>query len=241
MITLLRRFRQRLLSDHKFSKYLLYAIGEIILVVIGILIALSINNRNEKQKQSIQEEALLKEMKENLLSDLADIRYNIIEDSATLYSNQLILKQLEEDLPYHDSLSLHYGRLPRSSTLVANASAYESLKNYGVNLISNDSLRAEITNLYSARYNYIDKILERTSNQFIWNQLNPLLLSQLKSKHVLLDAKPLNPEAILSLTTLEETIRWHIAIKEFVINLYKETEQMILGIINLIDTQLKHD
>lgn len=50
MISFLRKIRQRLLKENHFSKYLLYAIGEIILVVIGILIALQINNWNEEKK-----------------------------------------------------------------------------------------------------------------------------------------------------------------------------------------------
>jgi hypothetical protein len=50
MIKFFRKIRQRLLSGNKFSKYLIYAIGEIILDVIGILIALSINNWNENRK-----------------------------------------------------------------------------------------------------------------------------------------------------------------------------------------------
>ena len=51
MIKLFRKIRQTLLSDNKFSKYLIYAAGEIILVVIGILIALQINNWNENRKK----------------------------------------------------------------------------------------------------------------------------------------------------------------------------------------------
>src|SRR5665811_200014 len=47
MIKFFRKIRQNLLTENKFSKYLIYAIGEIVLVVIGILIALSINNWNE--------------------------------------------------------------------------------------------------------------------------------------------------------------------------------------------------
>ena len=50
MIKLFRKIRQRLLSENKFSKYFLYAIGEITLVVIGILIALGINDLNETNK-----------------------------------------------------------------------------------------------------------------------------------------------------------------------------------------------
>jgi hypothetical protein len=48
MVKFFRKIRQKLLSENKFSKYFIYAIGEIVLVVIGILIALQINNWNEE-------------------------------------------------------------------------------------------------------------------------------------------------------------------------------------------------
>jgi len=51
MIKFFRKIRQQLLTENKFSKYLIYAIGEIVLLVIGILIALQINNWNENQKK----------------------------------------------------------------------------------------------------------------------------------------------------------------------------------------------
>ena len=70
MIKFFRKIRQRLLSENKFSKYLLYAVGEIILVVIGILIALQINNNNEARK----EKALEKELINLLISDLEEKR-----------------------------------------------------------------------------------------------------------------------------------------------------------------------
>jgi len=53
MIKFFRKIRQNLLSEGKTGKYLKYAIGEIVLVVIGILIALSINNWNENRKSKI--------------------------------------------------------------------------------------------------------------------------------------------------------------------------------------------
>jgi hypothetical protein len=62
MIKFFRKIRQRLLTENKFSKYLIYAIGEIILVVIGILIALQINNANENRKSAAQETLYLKRL-----------------------------------------------------------------------------------------------------------------------------------------------------------------------------------
>jgi hypothetical protein len=54
VIKFFRKIRQRLVTENKFSKYMLYAIGEITLVVIGILIALQINNWNENRNNHIE-------------------------------------------------------------------------------------------------------------------------------------------------------------------------------------------
>lgn len=67
MIKFFRKIRQRLLSENKFSKYLFYAIGEIILVVIGILIALQINNSNEIRKNRAREIGYLQNIQEDLI------------------------------------------------------------------------------------------------------------------------------------------------------------------------------
>lgn len=62
MIKFFRRIRQRLLTENKFTKYILYAIGEIVLVVIGILIALQINNWNEGRKDQAEAIKILKKL-----------------------------------------------------------------------------------------------------------------------------------------------------------------------------------
>ena len=67
MIKFFRKIRQNLISQGKTLKYLKYAIGEIVLVVIGILIALSINNWNEQQKIKKEESAILESLYENLI------------------------------------------------------------------------------------------------------------------------------------------------------------------------------
>lgn len=72
MIKFFRRIRQTLLSDNKFSKYFLYAIGEIILVVIGILIALQINNDNEAKNNKERFVKVLKEIRQDLETDLTN-------------------------------------------------------------------------------------------------------------------------------------------------------------------------
>ena len=71
-MTLLKKTRQKLLNENKFSKYLIYAFGEIVLVVIGILIAIAINNNNEEHKIRAKELNYLSGIK-------SDIHLNLIE------------------------------------------------------------------------------------------------------------------------------------------------------------------
>lgn len=69
MIKFFRKIRQQLLTEKKFSKYLLYAIGEIVLVVIGILIALQINNYNTNKRNIQKEQLYLNALYEELIQD----------------------------------------------------------------------------------------------------------------------------------------------------------------------------
>ena len=66
MIKFFRKIRYNLMSENKTGKYLKYAIGEIVLVVIGILITLQINNWNEINKEIEHEKVYLKNLKEDL-------------------------------------------------------------------------------------------------------------------------------------------------------------------------------
>ena len=77
MIKFFRKIRQKLLSENKFSKYLLYAIGEIVLVVIGILIALWINNKNIQNQNKEKERLGLTEIRDNLISDTLQLDNNL--------------------------------------------------------------------------------------------------------------------------------------------------------------------
>ncbi len=69
MLPFLRKIRKTLIDSGSTKKYFIYAIGEIALVVIGILIALQINNWNERRKDSIRETNILKDLVENLESN----------------------------------------------------------------------------------------------------------------------------------------------------------------------------
>lgn len=63
MLKFFRKIRQRLMTENKFSKYLLYAIGEILLVMIRILLALQVSNWNDASKQENKEKKYCNNLK----------------------------------------------------------------------------------------------------------------------------------------------------------------------------------
>jgi hypothetical protein len=108
MIKFFRKIRQRLVSESKFSKYLLYALGEIVLVVIGILMALQINNWNENRINNNKLENYLfdivKDLKKDIIS-IRDAKNEAIERTETTKSflankdyNTLSIDSLEKNL-----------------------------------------------------------------------------------------------------------------------------------------------
>jgi len=151
------------MEKNKTGKYFKYAIGEIVLVVIGILIALQINNWNERRKASIVEVEILKEIKSSLQKDLDNLKGNSRTQNNILRSQNLILDWIEKDLEYQDSLSKHFSNLTNLTIFRPNASTFESLKQMGLRTITNDSLRNKILNLYEVEYHF---------HSTIYNNLN---------------------------------------------------------------------
>ena len=153
MLKFFRRIRQRLLSESKFSKYLLYAIGEILLVVVGILIALQINNWNEGKINNQRESIILNEILNSINKDLQ--YYEDIVDPL-IERKQKGLDSLEvyifDKKTIQDSLfSAFYYNANQDLVLFFDNGPYEALKSSGLNLITNDSLRSAINDVYTVR------------------------------------------------------------------------------------------
>jgi hypothetical protein len=149
MIKFFRKIRYSLLETEKTGKYFKYAIGEIILVVIGILIALSINNWNETKKERKLETKVLNELltslENNYNSMVSDSTYRALWNT----SSDIIIKFIESDLPYVDSLNIHFQHARKPGTnLSLSYAGYEGLKNVGFGIITSDSLRKNIVELF---------------------------------------------------------------------------------------------
>ena len=98
MIKFFRRFRKQLLDGHRFRKYLLYALGEIILVVLGILIALSINNWNTKRLDKVEEKVILENLLNEFVINLTDLEVTITNREKGLNANRELLALMNTDI-----------------------------------------------------------------------------------------------------------------------------------------------
>ena len=135
----------------------MYAIGEIVLVVAGILIALQINNWNEQHKLDTIETELLHAFVKSLESDLSDIDANIVTHQRGLAACDSLITLLETSSPVvidDDSLAMLFSDAFFITRFVHSTSAFESLKSRGVNIISNDELQKKIVNVYDSHFRF---------------------------------------------------------------------------------------
>lgn len=104
MIKLFRKIRQSLLSDGKTGKYLKYAVGEIILVIIGILIAVSINDWNGDRKLKIEQQFILKDLKQEMTENLKALE-TAIKGNEKSFQTALKIRALFNDAEAFNKMS----------------------------------------------------------------------------------------------------------------------------------------
>ena len=153
MLRIFRTLRQRLLSENRLSKYLLYAVGEILLVVVGILIALQVNNWNQtrldKKAETAYLERLMKELEQDLESisatlDLYEGRKKRAEFLMASKTNSSIV----EAEPTYFIQSIEYAGY--TNTPAVSDHTYEEIKSSGrLAIITNESLRSLLSGYYT--------------------------------------------------------------------------------------------
>ena len=156
MLRFFRHFRKKLIEQSKVRSYILYAIGEIALVMFGILLALQINNWNESRKDRAFELEMLSEINRELLSEIEDkqdvlILFNKAEKSL----NELLNMRIDNEYP-RDSLEQHLRNLGSVGLFFPYSDgAYEALKSGGLDKIQNEKLRNDLIRLYSYNFKLI--------------------------------------------------------------------------------------
>mgnify|MGYP006883062512 CR=1 FL=1 len=148
---LFRKIRQQLLKENKFTKYFLYAIGEVVLVVIGILIALQINNNNDLRKARVKEVHYLKNIKTDLQINTLELDRYIDTRTEYIESAKRIISHFEgEPITDYSAFNADGVKIYSWQKFYQNNNTFQELVNSGnLALISNDTIKNMLLDIES--------------------------------------------------------------------------------------------
>jgi len=242
MIKFFRKIRYDLMEKNKNGKYLKYAIGEILLVVIGILIALQINNWNELRKLKIIEIGILEGIRQDLVSDTIDINYNTrgltlhIKKEGLMLSHLYNKKELDEKF-----LDVFKTAISADWTILLHNSTYEELKIKGLSLISNEELKVKISRLYQFHY----PNLQREDNSDPYSDHRALMNSGWLDKYLKTDSTGFTMDSktyniLLSDSHAHYMIDKSITMKKYLLQVYTSTLLKNNDLRVLIQSEIEH-
>jgi len=160
MIKFFRSIRFKLMRQNQTSRYIKYAIGEIILVVIGILIALSINNWNEDRKARQQEIKLVSQLLEDAKNDSIFYQSRLRLFNGQISTYELLLNLCDGRMESNDTITLRNETSP--FMMAADQSIVMSNKN-DYNDISDEAIKRRLRD-YALSYTYITKAISNHSS-----------------------------------------------------------------------------
>jgi len=266
MIKFFSNVRNRLISESKTGKYLKYAIGEIFLVVLGILIALQVNNWNISRINSKQEVIILNDLKQEYIGKLGELNQKIYLRNIMINSSSQLLQMIQDGKfnISRDSLDQLVGSTFLSPTFDASNSVTEELLNSGkLYIIQNRELRKHITDwnsqlekldeeetnlVNSIVNNYIPYIIKRypyntlatffsNNNDEVWGQI--IKNSGAESYRMQASKKNVDLEALLNDYEFESFMAI-INLSSAAGNLQSEDlKKFIENVLNLIDKELQ--
>ncbi len=157
MIKFFRKIRQKLLSENKLSKYLVYAFGEIILVMIGILLAFQVNSWQTKKTRLSKEQSYLKDIRENLSDDIETM--NSVIDFNT--NKSILMDSIFITLELHDDPRIYMPDVIKYMFTVSlyqvfepNRIAFDNMvSSENIDLITDKNLRALLATYYKKEFN----------------------------------------------------------------------------------------
>lgn len=244
MIKFFRHIRKDLMEKNKTVNYLKYAFGEIILVVIGILIALQINNWNEQRIQKLEEIQILIDIKSNINNCIIDMNkgIDVFETSKSL--SLKLLSFIDENQAYNQSYDTIFGGFFDFWLPDFTDGAYINLKTEGLSLIQNTSLRQNVVMLFEVELAGLNGYFLEADNNFYTNTTFPYCLQHFTRPWKTEEAKrsliPKNYNALMADPEFYSILTEIVYKRKLRIQNYQETIVKAEKVKTEIDKELKH-
>jgi len=191
MLNFFRKIRQKLLVENRFNKYLLYAIGEIVLVMIGILLALQVNNWNTERLNKQLEHDYYCQLVVDLESDKAELLERLKAADQRMQTAKQLLLDLDAQTKTKDKLMRDFIFVQRSDAFIPSKATLTDLTSSGkLSLIRNKTLRTQLLSFYEyqdiktniAQNNHkinVDNIMNWNSiTEFGWQQFPSMQINE---------------------------------------------------------------
>jgi len=182
MLRFFSKMRYKLATENRVAKYMRYAIGEILLVVIGILIALGLNNLRDQHKENKLELSILKQIETVVQGDSISLG-KLIADMEEKSQMTLELKNyMKDDKPYADSLKSIFSSISYFRNPNPDMTSFDKLKDAGINIVKNDSLQmliplyfrmmmhlSNVNDKYDLSIYFRTEVYPKYFKSFMWN------------------------------------------------------------------------
>jgi len=239
MISFFKRIRRKLLENKRLRKYALYAIGEIILVMVGILLAVQVNNANNAKKLGQVELEILSEIRTNLFACKEMMQKNYNSNHQRVEALENLLNHMDSDSLYDHRFDKTFFGLSQWNSPFFTTSGYKSLQSKGVDLIKDKALRTAIVQLHDRTFGNIQNGFEKTDWVYYGNVVFEFLSKHVRSNHQNDTALPNNYESLRKNTEFINIVS-EIKLKRFygakVANIVKSR---IDEVVELIENELK--
>jgi Family of unknown function (DUF6090) len=161
MAKIFRTLREKLLQNGKLGNYMAYAGGEILLVMIGILLAFEVNNWNDTRKERVLEQSYYCKLNEDLIQDTILMEKMILENNERIRQCNVLLHLLQQPgVSPVDIMNATVGSISKTTfTFNANTSAFEDLKSSGnLRILRDLAIKDSLTQYYATLVGYTDVV-----------------------------------------------------------------------------------
>lgn len=223
------------MEQNKTAKYLKYALGEIVLVVVGILIALQLNNANENWKREKTKQGLLMELKAKIMADTVALTKEKERLTSAYLGTKLLKKVITEELPYTEALDSSLAFISRVSATRADYLVYDRLLNIGIEILDDKDFINEIIHYYEDSKNLEDS--GDLINKLLEERIYPTYFTSVRARK----AVPEDFEKLRQSNEFKIALDYSESTSNFLIKRSIHRKNLATEILKILDTKITTD